>query len=97
MQQAGILGLLLTRVWEITLSSATFNCYYLAHIYAAFRDWRVGTSAAILISLTPKQVYAAGVIYFGVNCSLASLSAFLPTILKTLGFGMFLTYGALMV
>lgn len=27
----------------------------------------------------------AGVIYFGANCSLASLSAFLPTIIKTLG------------
>ena len=27
----------------------------------------------------------AGVIYFGANCALASISAFLPTIIKTLG------------
>ncbi|OCH86496.1 MFS general substrate transporter [Obba rivulosa] len=41
------------------------------HITAAFKDWRI---------------YAAGVIYFGANCALASISAFLPTILTTLGF-----------
>lgn len=41
------------------------------HITAAFKDWRI---------------YTAGVIYFGANCALASISAFLPTILKTLGF-----------
>ncbi|EGO03746.1 hypothetical protein SERLA73DRAFT_175369 [Serpula lacrymans var. lacrymans S7.3] len=40
------------------------------HIIAAFLDWRV---------------YVAGVIYFGLNCALASISAFLPTIIKTLG------------
>ncbi|KAJ3885884.1 MFS general substrate transporter [Lentinula edodes] len=42
-----------------------------SHISMAFRDWRI---------------YTGGVIYFALNCSLASTSAFLPTILKTLGF-----------
>ncbi|KAI0738952.1 MFS general substrate transporter [Daedaleopsis nitida] len=42
-----------------------------AHIVAAFKDWRV---------------YAAGVIYFGANCALASISAFLPTIITTFGY-----------
>ncbi|KAL0959650.1 hypothetical protein HGRIS_011351 [Hohenbuehelia grisea] len=39
-----------------------------AHIGAAFRDWRI---------------YVGGVIYFGLNCALASISAFLPTIINT--------------
>ncbi|EKM58060.1 uncharacterized protein PHACADRAFT_252046 [Phanerochaete carnosa HHB-10118-sp] len=42
-----------------------------AHIKAAFKDWRI---------------YMAGIIYFGGNCALASISAFLPTIIKTFGF-----------
>ncbi|KAG6379959.1 MFS general substrate transporter [Boletus reticuloceps] len=42
-----------------------------AHVFAALRDWRV---------------YAGGVIYFGLNCALASISAFLPTIIKTFGY-----------
>lgn len=42
------------------------------HVVAAFLDWRV---------------YVAGVIYFGLNCALGSLSAFLPTIIFTMGFG----------
>ncbi|KAF9467805.1 MFS general substrate transporter [Collybia nuda] len=42
-----------------------------AHIFLAFRDWRI---------------YTGGVIYFGLNCALASISAFLPTIIKTFGF-----------
>ncbi|KAJ7858727.1 MFS general substrate transporter [Mycena leptocephala] len=42
-----------------------------AHILMAFRDWRI---------------YAGGVIYFALNCALASISAFLPTILATFGF-----------
>ncbi|KAJ7170257.1 MFS general substrate transporter [Mycena crocata] len=42
-----------------------------AHIRMAIGDWRV---------------YAGGVIYFGLNCALASISAFLPTIIKTFGF-----------
>jgi len=42
-----------------------------AHILMAFSDWRC---------------YAGGVIYFGLNCALASISAFLPTILSTFGF-----------
>ncbi|PSR70580.1 hypothetical protein PHLCEN_2v13551 [Hermanssonia centrifuga] len=41
------------------------------HITAAFKDWRL---------------YGAGVLYFGANCALASISAFLPTIIKTFGF-----------
>ncbi|KAJ7717634.1 MFS general substrate transporter [Mycena maculata] len=41
------------------------------HILMAFRDWRV---------------YAGGAIYFGLNCALASISAFLPTIIATFGF-----------
>ncbi|CAA7267224.1 unnamed protein product [Cyclocybe aegerita] len=42
-----------------------------AHIVAAFRDWRI---------------YAGGVIYFGLNCALASIGAFLPTIITTFGY-----------
>ncbi|KAL4067018.1 major facilitator superfamily domain-containing protein [Scleroderma yunnanense] len=42
------------------------------HVLAAFVDWRV---------------YVAGIIYFGLNCALGSLSAFLPTIISTMGFG----------
>ncbi|KLO13698.1 MFS general substrate transporter [Schizopora paradoxa] len=41
-----------------------------AHVAAAFKDWRV---------------YVGGVIYFGMNCALAAISAFLPTIIKTFG------------
>ncbi|KAF5310733.1 hypothetical protein D9619_007895 [Psilocybe cf. subviscida] len=42
-----------------------------SHILAAFRDWRL---------------YVAGTIYFGLNCALASIGAFLPTIIATFGF-----------
>ncbi|GLB42135.1 putative major facilitator superfamily protein [Lyophyllum shimeji] len=42
-----------------------------AHVRMAFKDWRI---------------YTGGVIYFGLNCALASISAFLPTILTTLHF-----------
>jgi len=42
-----------------------------SHIVAALTDWKV---------------YVGGVIYFGLNCALTAMSAFLPTILKTLGF-----------
>lgn len=42
-----------------------------AHIFLALRDWRI---------------YTAGVIYFGLNCALASTSAFLPTIITTFGY-----------
>ncbi|KAI0918640.1 hypothetical protein AcV5_002573 [Taiwanofungus camphoratus] len=41
------------------------------HIWAAFKDWRI---------------YAAGVMYFGANCALASISAFLPTIITSFGY-----------
>ncbi|KAI0049241.1 MFS general substrate transporter [Auriscalpium vulgare] len=42
-----------------------------SHIGNAFRDWRI---------------YMGGVIYFGANAALASISAFLPTIIKTFGY-----------
>ncbi|KAF8604001.1 MFS general substrate transporter [Ceratobasidium sp. AG-I] len=42
-----------------------------AHVLAALKDWRV---------------YAAGIIYFGLNIALASISVFLPTIIKSFGF-----------
>ncbi|KAG7094886.1 hypothetical protein E1B28_005693 [Marasmius oreades] len=42
-----------------------------AHIGLAFRDWRI---------------YLGGVIYFGLNASLASTSAFLPTINQSFGY-----------
>ncbi|ETW78109.1 major facilitator superfamily [Heterobasidion irregulare TC 32-1] len=41
------------------------------HIVSAFKDWRI---------------YLGGVIYFGANCALASISAFLPTIIQTFGY-----------
>ncbi|KAJ7269715.1 MFS general substrate transporter [Mycena rebaudengoi] len=41
-----------------------------AHILMAFRDWRI---------------YTGGAIYFGLNCALASISAFLPTIIASFG------------
>ncbi|TFK49127.1 MFS general substrate transporter [Heliocybe sulcata] len=41
------------------------------HIVMALRDWRI---------------YLGGVIYFGLNCALAAISAFLPTIIKTFGY-----------
>ena len=57
------------------------------HILSAFRDWRVSFIALeSRILLIQWQVYAGSVIYFGSNCALASLAAFLPTILKTFGF-----------
>ncbi|KAF8518348.1 major facilitator superfamily domain-containing protein [Hysterangium stoloniferum] len=40
----------------------------------------------IILALKDWKVYTAGVIYFGLNCALASISAFLPTIIKTFGF-----------
>jgi len=42
-----------------------------AHIKLALLDWKI---------------YVGGVIYFGLNCALASTSAFLPTIIKTFGY-----------
>ncbi|KAI6044007.1 major facilitator superfamily domain-containing protein [Pisolithus marmoratus] len=41
------------------------------HVIAALTDWRI---------------FACGTIYFGLNCALASISAFLPTIIKTFGY-----------
>lgn len=64
---------------------------FVEHVYAAFKDWRVsGSIASISPCLTlctlHDQIYVGGVIYFGLNCALASISAFLPTIIKTFGF-----------
>ncbi|KAG9123955.1 hypothetical protein FRC07_013379 [Ceratobasidium sp. 392] len=42
-----------------------------AHVLAAVKDWKV---------------YAAGIVYFGVNIALASISVFLPTIIKSFGY-----------
>ncbi|EIM88795.1 MFS general substrate transporter [Stereum hirsutum FP-91666 SS1] len=42
-----------------------------SHIWSAFKDWRI---------------YVGGFIYFGANCALASISAFLPTIITTFGY-----------
>jgi len=39
----------------------------------------------VIQALTDWKVYIGGVMYFGFNCALASISAFLPTILKTFG------------
>ena len=40
-----------------------------------------------LLDLKPgRQIYVGGVIYFGLNCALASISAFLPTIIATFGY-----------
>jgi MFS family permease len=43
----------------------------ISHVWAAFKDWRI---------------YDAAVIYFGANAALASISAFLPTIIKSFGY-----------
>ena len=37
-----------------------------------------------------EQVYVGGVMYFGANCAAASIAAFLPTIILTFGFSMYL-------
>ena len=44
-----------------------------------------------------SQIYKAGVIYFGANCALASISAFLPTIIKTFGFSRFTTLSQMLL
>lgn len=62
----------------------------------ALKDWRVSgftildsvVGARLLIRVS-LQIYIGGVIYFGLNCALASLGAFLPTIIKTLGFSLY--------
>ena len=35
------------------------------------------------------KVYVGGVIYFGLNCALASIGAFLPTVITTFGYSKF--------
>ncbi|KAG1776807.1 major facilitator superfamily domain-containing protein [Suillus placidus] len=40
----------------------------------------------IMIALFDWRIYTGGMIYFGMNCALASISAFLPTIIKTFGY-----------
>ncbi|KAJ6487803.1 MFS general substrate transporter [Mycena sanguinolenta] len=49
-----------------------------AHIFMALRDWRC---------------YAGGAVYFGLNCALASISGFLPTIIATFGFSSYFPMG----
>lgn len=76
-------------VMHATIADMSKAQIYSAHITMAFRDWRVSNSLLNLCSttrLTLVKIYTGGVIYFALNCSLASTSAFLPTILKTLGF-----------
>lgn len=34
----------------------------------------------------PNQIYVGGAIYFGLNCALASISAFFPTVIANIGF-----------
>ena len=63
-------------VFFTTGSTRHFTFHMYVHIFLVFRltwheDWRV---------------YAGGVIYFGLNCALASISAFLPTIITTFGY-----------
>lgn len=55
-------------------SEGSSTCPTLEHIIIALRDWRI---------------YTGGMIYFGVNCALASISAFLPTIIKTFGYSVY--------
>ncbi|KAI6044021.1 major facilitator superfamily domain-containing protein [Pisolithus marmoratus] len=47
----------------------------------------IGTTHMSVAALLDWRVYVAGIIYFGLNCALGSLSAFLPTIISTMGFG----------
>ncbi|KAG2036768.1 major facilitator superfamily domain-containing protein [Suillus americanus] len=44
-----------------------------------------GTSGDFGAVVRRSKIYVGGVIYFGLNCALASLSAFLPTIIGTMG------------
>jgi hypothetical protein len=57
----------------------------------ALKDWRVSgftyfSYDGVRSLIVSFQIYIGGVIYFGLNCALASTSAFLPTIITTLGF-----------
>jgi hypothetical protein len=63
----------------------------LGHIADAFKDWRVSQVLQTPLVAATKlffftQIYLGGVIYFGANAALASISAFLPTIIKTFGY-----------
>jgi len=81
------------------LGGRGLNLTLLGHIAHAFRDWRVslpsGSSEkrpaqqARLTTSFSTQIYLGGVIYFGANAALASISAFLPTIIKTFGYSEF--------
>jgi len=55
-------------------SEGSPTCLTLEHIIIALLDWRI---------------YTGGMIYFGVNCALASISAFLPTIIETFGYSVY--------
>ncbi|KAF9239839.1 major facilitator superfamily domain-containing protein [Melanogaster broomeanus] len=60
-----------------------------SHVIAAFLDWRASSQVIcdrVLEAYHESQVYVAGIMYFGLNCALGSLSAFLPTIIETMGY-----------
>ncbi|KAL1731833.1 major facilitator superfamily domain-containing protein [Schizophyllum commune] len=44
------------------------------------------TSAHVLMGLKDWRVYVGGIIFFAMNCSLASITAFLPTFIKSWGY-----------
>ena len=63
------------------------------HVIAAFRDGRVG-SYSLWLNISQKfslKIYVGGVIYFGLNCALASIGAFLPTVITTFGYSALLS------
>ncbi|KAL1746043.1 major facilitator superfamily domain-containing protein [Schizophyllum fasciatum] len=55
----------------MSAGSVTHQLYLTAHVYLGLKDWRV---------------YAGGAIFFAMNCSLASITAFLPTFIKSWGY-----------
>lgn len=63
------------------------------HVLAAFLDWRVRDMNLLQLSGEPFffsfQVYAFGVLYFGLFCATGSIGAFLPTIIATMGYSKF--------
>jgi len=61
-----------------------------AHIIAAFCDWRVCLFWQVFVTVLdthlPCKIYVGGIIYFGLNCALTSIGAFLPTVITTFGY-----------
>ena len=65
------------------------------HVIMALKDWRVCIAIEACVHSGLKkisQIYIGGVIYFGANTALASISAFLPTIIKTFGYSKSLNF-----